>query len=548
MQPPRALQSPGVLPPQKELPLPFVSLLPPSGTFVKGYSVEVRGVMDREGVPFVTVNGLRVKVIEKRFAVQVALEEGENRIAVEALAEGLKKADALLLVFADNEPPVLRIESPTDGLNTSKASVTIAGQVQDRYPDKVSIGGTDFPIKNERFQATVRLAEGENVLDIRAFDRAGSSVKKILRVQLDTMVTQISLDSYPWEIVSDSPEFELTGKVSEPLERLTVAGRPVPVQGKKFRGKVRLLEGHNRVVLEAFDRVGNRGRLEAGLRYVNLSKKKAFEALRSKEGLVEYPLIPPGLWWQPTREQKACALRSRLPIRITNSVGMPLVLIPPGTFTMGSPITEKGRKKNEIRHRVTLTRGFYMGATEVTNDQYRRFAADHKSGRFMGYNLNGDDQPVVEVTWYDAMTFCKWLTRKEREKGAIGPGDAYRLPTEAEWEYACRAGTETARFWGDDGEAAHMYCNGPEPMSTRILRFSSVPFPVDDGYRVSAPVGRFQPNPFGLYDMIGNVFEWCRDRYGPYPSGPVTDPLGLRHSSARIFRGGCWSHGPPSNR
>jgi formylglycine-generating enzyme required for sulfatase activity/predicted Ser/Thr protein kinase len=251
-------------------------------------------------------------------------------------------------------------------------------------------------------------------------------------------------------------------------------------------------------------------------------------------------LSPEDLWWAPTAEQKAYSLRTKQRLYIENSIGMKLVLIPPGAFMMGSPASERERRSDETRHRVTLSKGFYLGATEVTNGQYRRFKANHDSKDYKGHSLNGDEQPVVYVSWNDAVAFCDWLTAEERRAGKIGSRDSYRLPTEAEWEYACRAGTTTSRFWGDGEYEAKDYCNAIDPPTKKEFGWGLGSFPEDDGFRVTAPVGSFKPNAFGLYDMIGNVWEWCREWYGPYPSGSVANPEGPGRGSSRLVRGGSW--------
>ncbi|MCY2931705.1 MAG: formylglycine-generating enzyme family protein [Planctomycetota bacterium] len=197
----------------------------------------------------------------------------------------------------------------------------------------------------------------------------------------------------------------------------------------------------------------------------------------------------------------------------TNSMGMTLAYIPPGEFVMGSPPTEDGRAEHETQHKVTLTQGFYIGIHTVTQAQWKAVMGDSAS------RFKGDDLPVDEVVWDDAATFCKRLGQKE--------GKPYRLPTEAEWEYACRAGTTTVYSTGQSeaglGEAA-WYGGNSESNATH-------------------PGGLKKPNAWGLYDMLGNVWEWCNDGYGEYPSGAVTDPAGA-DDSRRVLRGGDWRCGP----
>jgi len=215
-----------------------------------------------------------------------------------------------------------------------------------------------------------------------------------------------------------------------------------------------------------------------------------------------------------------------------------MVRIDAGTFTMGSPTTEKARNYDETLHQVTISRDFYMGKYEVTNAQFRAFRSGHDSLSFEGYTLNGDNQPVVYVNRDDAVAFCAWLNT---QYGSLYPGMTFRLPTESEWEYACRAGTTTRRYWGEDlnEDQACSYANVSD-LSTQQPWATWPVLNCSDGFVVTAPVGQFPPNRFGLHDMMGNVWEWCYDYYGAYPPGPVVDPIGKQSGSYRVLRGGGW--------
>ncbi len=229
----------------------------------------------------------------------------------------------------------------------------------------------------------------------------------------------------------------------------------------------------------------------------------------------------------------------------TNSLGMRLVRIEAGEFAMGTPntplperITIEQEKQQRIwlpaegdyderpLHRVRITRPFYMGVCEVTNRQYEAFDRLHVHLRGKkGFSID-NDEAVVFVNWHEAKAFCDWLSRKE--------GLPYRLPTEAEWEYACRAGTTTP-FW--TGETL------PEVFA-RNPRNSWYPDPLRSQGRqevVALTVGKTPANPWGLFDMHGNVEEWCGDWYGPYEPGSKTDPVGRADGDFKVTRGG--SHG-----
>jgi formylglycine-generating enzyme required for sulfatase activity len=190
--------------------------------------------------------------------------------------------------------------------------------------------------------------------------------------------------------------------------------------------------------------------------------------------------------------------------KFTNSIGMRFVRIKPGEFLMGSPVTAPGRAETEVLHNVKITKSFLMATTTVTQAQWKAVMGDNPS------HVQGDELPVGSVTWNDALTYCKKLGEKE--------GKHYRLPTEAEWEYACRAGTQTAYGGSNNPDEVAWYLDN------------------SDGH--AHPVGQKKPNAWGPYDMAGNVWQWCSDGYGPY-DGDATDPKGGNNTSDRVVRGGC---------
>jgi formylglycine-generating enzyme required for sulfatase activity/tRNA A-37 threonylcarbamoyl transferase component Bud32 len=206
-----------------------------------------------------------------------------------------------------------------------------------------------------------------------------------------------------------------------------------------------------------------------------------------------------------------------IPERITNSLGMEFRLIQPGTFMMGSPENEAGRYRDETQHRVTLANAYYLGVYEVTQNDYQRIMGSNPS------RFKGDRHPVEQVSWEDATEFIKKLNGLSEERTA---GRFYRLPTESEWEYACRAGSSTAYCFGE-GDA----------------RLGEYAWYDSNSGSKTYPVGQKAANAWGLYDMHGNVLEWCSDWYGDSPRGAVTDPTGASTSSYRVNRGGSWYYG-----
>ncbi|MFM7167902.1 MAG: formylglycine-generating enzyme family protein [Planctomycetaceae bacterium] len=232
----------------------------------------------------------------------------------------------------------------------------------------------------------------------------------------------------------------------------------------------------------------------------------------------------------PAKEQSPAAATGGQPKEVVNTIGMKLLLIPAGTFTMGSPASEKDRFDDETQHQVTLTKPFYMGRTEVTQGQWKKVMGTEpwkSDGEIFVQVKQGDDYPAIDVSWDDAMEFCKKLGAQE--------GKVYRLPTEAEWEYACRGGTKTAFSCGNDdtelGEYAWFHENAVH---------------INEHY--AHRVAQKLPNPFGLHDMHGNVWEWCIDSYGDYQSTPLTDPRGPDTRASRVLRGGSWDVVPSGVR
>jgi len=231
--------------------------------------------------------------------------------------------------------------------------------------------------------------------------------------------------------------------------------------------------------------------------------------------------------------QHEAAKAAGVPVEKTNSIGMKLVLIPAGEFMMGSPEDERGPLHREgPQHRVRITRPFYFGVYPVTQEEYERvmgtnpsaFSRDGRnSDRVSG--LDTSRFPVERVSWNDAMEFCRRLSALPAERSA---GREYRLPTEAEWEYACRAGTTTRYSFGND--ASHL---------------GEYAWYVDNSERRTHRVGQKRANPWGLYDMHGNVWEWCSDWYASdyYANSPVNDPQGPASGSLRVRRGGAWRDG-----
>lgn len=264
----------------------------------------------------------------------------------------------------------------------------------------------------------------------------------------------------------------------------------------------------------------------------------------------------------------ACNRSPTLPEPVRKEAGgMTFVLIKGGTFLMGSPAGEEFSKDDERPQTlVTITTDYYMGETPVTLRQFDAFVratgyqtVSEREGWSHFYGRDGIEErpgmnwrdvgfaqdpehPVVNVGWEDVQAFCAYMTNTT--------GNIVRLPTEAEWEYACRAGTTTAYWWGDQAAQGVGRANLYDVSGEKMLRLdAAADVPFDDGFAYTSPVRRFAPNPWGLYDMHGNVWEWCLDLYpGPHPGGHMINPAGAGEGDYHVRRGGSYLPGPGTAR
>jgi formylglycine-generating enzyme required for sulfatase activity len=240
---------------------------------------------------------------------------------------------------------------------------------------------------------------------------------------------------------------------------------------------------------------------------------------------------------------------------LRTGLGQELKLVPAGQFTMGSSRREIGRRSNEMLRPVRLTRAFYLGAREVSNAEFRAFRPEHDSGEFQGNSLNADEQPVVNVGWDDVAQYLNWLSVRdglqpvyEQQPGGWvpvrSPRNGYRLPTEAEWEWAARfAGRDAGLLypWGAQMPPPDLSGNYADVTAARILPTTLVTY--NDGQPVSAPVGRYPADAYGIFDLGGNVAEWVQDFYVPdvvETTVRVDDPLGPPTGRVHVVRGASW--------
>jgi formylglycine-generating enzyme required for sulfatase activity len=316
----------------------------------------------------------------------------------------------------------------------------------------------------------------------------------------------VVVDRRELDLIRQEEQFQLSGDVSD--ESALSIGRKL---------------GAQYIVSGSLNSMGNAYRFR--IRVLNVEtavfKTGSTADLRTGETKVAYMLS--GARPAPVAVQQPTPAPSTTPA--PQSAPANMVRINGGTFTMGSPSSEPGRNSGEVQHQVTVS-SFYMGKYEVTQKEYQELMGTNPS------DFKGDNLPVVWVSWYDAIEYCNALSRKEGLTPAYMSGgggwtmwnrsaNGYRLPTEAEWEYACRAGTTTAYNTGANINNNTGWYNANSAGSTQ-------------------EVGRKPANAWGLYDMHGNVVEWCWDWYGDYSSGAQTDPVGASSGSIRVLRGGNW--------
>jgi formylglycine-generating enzyme required for sulfatase activity len=265
----------------------------------------------------------------------------------------------------------------------------------------------------------------------------------------------------------------------------------------------------------------------SGAAVIRLAREVLFCELRTPAALLSESQVK-------ALEDEIRATRARrcsteaTPVRsfdLGDGVALDFVLVPAGSFTMGSPINEEGHNDDELQHSVTISRSLYMGRFPVTQEQHQTVLGSNPS------YFPGATNPVEMVSWFDAISFCELLAERF--------GKAFRLPSEAEWEYACRGETVTAFNTGDrlsTDQANFDGRLGPGSAQAGLSR------------RSTTPVDMFASNTWGLHDMHGNVWEWCNDWYDAYPNALVVDPRGPAEGSIRILRGGSWFHGAADAR
>ena len=526
-------------------------------------------------------------------AAPPAVADGPHRVQLEG-EDGNGVVGALApppVVTIDTAAPVLAVDQPPAGAVTA-ARVRIAGRVQDVSRCVVQVAGVDVEVAPDgSFARALELAAGAQSIVVAAVDAAGQRTELRHAVTVDATPPRLVVDPLPpWTTASAVPiRGVVTGLDGGALQ---LDGQPVPVDGDgRFVASAALTaDGAAAFALVAADAVGNEVRQTVPLRRdatppvlawtgPDVGQPVAPGAL-AVEGTVRdaaiatvtvngVPAAVDGERWRarvdvaapasatanPTvaievlatdqAGNAAAPLRQVLRLapdpgpRVSTGIGLTLLRIAPATFAMGSPPTEEGRREDETQHRVTISKPYWIGETEVTQQQWRAVMGTTPwAGQ--DYTTTGDTIPATHVSWTDAVAFCARLTEREQQAGRLPAGMSYTLPTEAEWELACRgSATNTSAYcFGDD--------------AGRLGQYAVFGKTLEGGH--ADPVRSKRPNAFGLYDMHGNVWEWCADS-ADVSNGVVTDtyrdgvvdPLSVG-GAQRVDRGGRWVSGPAGCR
>ena len=482
---------------------PVLVLQQPLANTTVGAKVAVGGKVTDASVCSVTVNGQAAKVEGERWSIDLPLRDGVQELVVDAKDAGGRSAVAVKRsIVVDAKGPEITLA--TLPKVTKDAQIAITGTVKDLQDGMLRVGGSPVAVGADgKFSVPLPLPnDQEYSVLVEANDKLGNPSSERVVLRRDTVPPVVE-----WTTPADGKvragEVEVAGTVQDDggVASVTVNGQPATLRGGKWTAKVRVdgpaagstLLPVTRVTVVATDVAGNASKPELRL----LTAAPAFGA------------------------------------KIESGIGLTMIRIEPKPFTMGTP----GNTGDEAPHQVTITKPYWIGETEVTQAQWKAVMGAKNWGG--DYEKSGDRYPATSVSWTDAVAFCEKLTKSEGAAGRLPQGYRYGLPSEAEWEYACRGGATTAFCYGDD--------------EGRLSEFAVFAKKFEKGNSAD-PVRTKKANAFGLYDMHGNVWEWCAD-YAEFSggvvtdtyNGPKTDPLSVG-GSQRVLRGGSWFDAPAGCR
>ncbi len=483
---------------------PVLVLQQPLANVPCGARVAVGGKVTDASVCTVMVNGQAAKVDGDRFALDLTMGDGRQEIVVVVRdAVGRTVMEKRSIVVDAVAPGLTLAVLPKV---TKDNQVSIAGTVKDLQGGELKVDGKVVTAAADgAFAVPFALGSDQSfAIEVEAKDALGNRSTAKVVVRRDTVAPVVEWTSPDASKPVQAGEVEVAGTVQDEggVAGVTVNGQVATLRGSVWTAKVAVATAASGSTLLATTRV----------------TVVATDAV----GIASKPLL------------RVLTAAPTFGAKIETSIGLTMIRIDPKPFTMGTP----GNTGDETPHQVTITKGYWIGETEVTQAQWKAVMGAKNWGS--DYEKVGDRYPATTVDWNEAVAFCDKLTEMERAAGRLPDGCRYGLPSEAEWEYACRGGSTSAFCYGDE--------------ENRLAEFAVFGKEVEKGNSAD-PVRTKKPNAFGLYDMHGNVWEWCAD-YADYTdgkvvtntyAGAVTDPLCLS-GSLRVFRGGCWLCEPASCR
>ncbi|MBO5792506.1 MAG: SUMF1/EgtB/PvdO family nonheme iron enzyme [Lentisphaeria bacterium] len=456
------------------------------------------------------------RLSEKNFqtAYSVCLQSYETAIS-SAVSAGnwekvLRESDALLAVMPDHQGALKARHDGKEGLKKAKISMGLKAAhhafAQKRWSDVITRAREVLAIESGHSAAEKLITDAQEQIKLEKLNKELTSARNAKTAKnwqqvYDCAVAALRIDSDNAQAQGLKEEAE--NNLKPTLEIVaTVDGERVPAKVK----------------------FGNTD-FDTMQRIQNFTENRHYKGILTwQTGETEYVgEVDFTCDWRGPKKLTVALKKQEFAKIDCNGVSLEMVKIKAGTFTMGSPEGELGRHGTEKQHQVTLTKDYWLGKFEVTQAQYEAIMGNNPS------SYKGSNRPVEKVSWEDAKEFCNKLN--ERYAGKLPTGYRFDLPTEAQWEYACRAGTTTALNNGTN-LTSESECSNLNEVGWYDKNCGSA------GHKA---VGQKRPNNWGLYDMHGNVLEWCRDWYAPY-TGDATDPTGPTSGSYRVYRGGCWRY------
>ena len=515
-----------------------------------------------DGQPAGTITGDPIELPAGPHQVSVSAER-YLPYSTEVEVEGLGKRQEFIAVLEPGWADV-RIETVPEG-----ASVRVGDEELGTTPATVPVmaGGRELQVQLEGFKIwrqllrvdagqqleldPIELVPADGLLTVTS-QPGGAAVSIDGRYRGSTPVEAELTPGRSYEVIVSKPGFSTEKQTVSLASR---KGKTIRVELEPRVGDVVIRPVPNDAEVLVDGRSIGRGEQSLSL------PARSTRVLVRREGYADYndeitpkPGLPQVLEVRLLTEAEA--VLAERPNVVTTSQGAQLRLVQPGELTMGAPRREQGRRPNESRRQVTLTRSFYIGLYEVTNTEFREFEPQHTSGAEKFRELGIGDHPVALVSWEQAVSFCNWLSDREGLPRAyeVQDGDfrlvspptiGYRLPTEAEWAWVARynGGGRTLKYpWGDRMPPATASGNFADRSARGIV--ANVLASYDDGYPVSSPVGKYQASPLGLFDIGGNVAEWVHDLYTVYSggSGDGADPVGPDKGQYHVIRGSSWRY------